>query len=565
MEKRHLRYMKINKITLHSLILIFIITIAAAIRLYNLSNVPPHLTADEAALGYNAYSILKTGRDEHGVLLPIIFKSFGDYKPGLYVYLTVPFVAIFGLNEFSSRIAGALFGILAVYILYKVVGLLFAEEKQKHLSLISAFLLALCPWHILFSRGAWEVDVALTFTLIGIYFFLKSFKSSKNLLFSAFFFALTLATYQGAKLSTAIVVVILLISFRKQFFNLPKKSIFTAGIVGLLMSLPIVLSLFNGQAGRLQVFSVFSAPRPEAYLQNFLSEGSEQVGTIGYYAFHPEGLNFLRGIMGRWFNHFSGRFLFFEGDWQNPRHSAPYVGMLNFLDLPLLLVGIVVLIKTKNREASTFIFLWLLFASLPAILSRDQVHAVRSLNMLVPLVLIEALGFSSIVTKISVKRSVLFIGGAIYLIFFVYYLDAYFVHLPKLNSQYWEYGFKQAVQTISPIQNQYKTIIFQQSYSQPYIYFLFYEKYDPKTYQSQSANHFIASKYGDVGQVSNLDNIQFKGIDWQVLRGQTGTLVVGDSERIPVGDSQEGTAFHVIKEIPYLNGKSISLRIIDIK
>jgi 4-amino-4-deoxy-L-arabinose transferase-like glycosyltransferase len=97
--------MKINK-SIGSLLAI--ICVAALLRFYHLSTVPPHLTPDEASLGYNAYSILKTGKDEYGQSLPIIFKSFGDYKPGLYVYATVPFVAVFGLNEFAVRAASAI-------------------------------------------------------------------------------------------------------------------------------------------------------------------------------------------------------------------------------------------------------------------------------------------------------------------------------------------------------------------------------------------------------------------------------------------------------------------------
>lgn len=109
--------------------LIAILTLAAVLRLWNLSNVAPHLTQDEASLGYNAYSILKTGKDEYGQLFPVIFKSFGDYKPGLYIYLTVPSVAIFGLNEFAVRLPSALAGIISVYLVFLVSNLLFKEKK----------------------------------------------------------------------------------------------------------------------------------------------------------------------------------------------------------------------------------------------------------------------------------------------------------------------------------------------------------------------------------------------------------------------------------------------------
>ena len=47
-------------------ILISILILAAALRLFGLTRYPAGLNADEAALGYNAYSLLLTGRDEHG-------------------------------------------------------------------------------------------------------------------------------------------------------------------------------------------------------------------------------------------------------------------------------------------------------------------------------------------------------------------------------------------------------------------------------------------------------------------------------------------------------------------
>ena len=114
MEVLPLNYMKTNKDVLTKAVFWIVIVLAILIRVVNLSSVPPHLTPDEAALGYNAYSILKTGRDEHGAFLPIVFKSFGDYKPGLYVYLTVPFVGLMGLNEFSVRFPSALMGTISI-------------------------------------------------------------------------------------------------------------------------------------------------------------------------------------------------------------------------------------------------------------------------------------------------------------------------------------------------------------------------------------------------------------------------------------------------------------------
>jgi len=71
-------------------VLIAIILIASVLRLYKLSFTPPSLYWDEASLGYNAYSILKTAHDEHGRFLPLTnFAAFGDYKPPGYIYAAV--------------------------------------------------------------------------------------------------------------------------------------------------------------------------------------------------------------------------------------------------------------------------------------------------------------------------------------------------------------------------------------------------------------------------------------------------------------------------------------------
>jgi len=237
----------------NSKFLILALFLAAILRLWMLGNVPPHLTPDEASLGYNAYSILKTGKDEYGEKFPMIFKSFGDYKPGLYVYLTVPSVAAFGLNEFAVRFPSALAGIFSVWLLFLIVRKLFDEK----IALVSSFVMAVMPWAIYFSRGAWEVNVALTLTLAGIYFFLKSLKETRFIIVSAILFASTLLTYQGAKLSTLIIVVLLAVIYWLDVVRFPIKQVIFAVFCGLLVSAPILASLFSGKAGRLTVFSIF--------------------------------------------------------------------------------------------------------------------------------------------------------------------------------------------------------------------------------------------------------------------------------------------------------------------
>lgn len=550
-------FMKINMQKIKKYLLIIILVIGALLRVWNLGNIPPSLTPDEAALGYNAYSILKTGKDEYGKLFPIIFKSFGDYKPGFYIYLTVPFVAVLGLNEYAVRLPSALGGVLSVYFIYLIVKKLFNNEK---LSLSSAFIAAINPWSIFFSRGAWEVNIALTLTLAGIYFFFVSLEKQKYIFLSVISFALTLITYQGAKLSTGIVVIILGILYWRDLIKFRVKAVALSLVAGFVISIPIVMSFFQGGTGRLTVFSVFSYPRPKEYIQAFLNEGSERIGDLNYFIFHSETLNFARGVLGRYFNHLSPRFLFFEGDWGNPQHSSPYQGQLLLADVVLLIVGAITLIKHKFNKGVLFIWLWLFLSPLPSILSRDQIHAVRALNMSVPLIIILGLGMNKIL-ELSKLWKILFLS--LYSLAFIYYLDSYFVHLPVHNSEYWQYGYKQMVEKVIPVKSKYMNVRVQQSFAQPYIYFLFFGKYDPATYQKGAT--LIASEYAnDVGYVAKLDNVIFVPVDWSIDRGDHGDLVIADPMRIPVVDSSDPREFNLLGEVKYLNNVT-AFRMVEVK
>ena len=184
--------------------------------------------------------------------------------------------------------------------------------------------------------------MSLTLTLAGVYFFLKYLANYKYIFLSGIFFAFTLLTYQGSKFGTLIVLIVLAWTFRKRVLKLFKHDYFVVSqsfFLSLLIILPVIFSLTGVRAGRLEVFSLFSYTRSEEYVSRILSQGDEFKNSLSYFLYHSENLNFLKTILNHFFNHFSGRFLFFEGDWQNPRHSLPNSGMLLLVDLILLPIG----------------------------------------------------------------------------------------------------------------------------------------------------------------------------------------------------------------------------------
>src|SRR3989338_9791554 len=94
--------------------IIIIIIIALFLMLYQLNSVPPSASLDEVSIGYNAYSILKTGADEYGYKFPLLLRAYDDWRPALYAYFVVPFIALIGLTPVAVRLPAALMGIAAV-------------------------------------------------------------------------------------------------------------------------------------------------------------------------------------------------------------------------------------------------------------------------------------------------------------------------------------------------------------------------------------------------------------------------------------------------------------------
>ncbi|MBM3205314.1 phospholipid carrier-dependent glycosyltransferase [Candidatus Shapirobacteria bacterium] len=541
-------------------LLILIILIAAALRLYRLGVNPPSLHWDETAIGYNAYSILKTGRDEYGQFLPLIFKSFGDFKPGLYIYLTVPSMAAFGLSELAVRLPSALLGIFSVWLTFQLGWLMF---KEKKLALFSALALALSPWHLHFSRGAWEANLALCLILLAVFCFFKAEKKKiKWLYFSALSFEAALFAYQSSKVFVPLVILGLWLAFWKKIKSLAKKHLLISLTVLLLIALPVYFSIFTGGGGRLKVMSLFSYPREEGEVQEILKQ--DQDNQIYFKIFHSEPLALFRSFLHRYFNHFSGKFLFFEGDWSSARHGVPYAGVLYYLDLVFLLAGAFWLIK-KNTFSTKFIWFWLLVAPLPAALSRDSIQATRSLNMVWPLMVVLGVGMWQIFEWLRKQKKLAAVFWSLVLILgylwcFFYYLDQYYLHYPRQSSQYWQYGYKQLISEIAPLKNNYSQIIMTPQYGQPYIYWLFYNRYEPAIYQQKA--QLKESLVGDVGRVEKLDNIEFRPVFWPSDRNLKKTLLIGTELELPLSEIDLNQTT-ILTEVRFLNG-NLAFRVVEI-
>ena len=527
------------------LLLIIALAIGAFLRLYLLSEVPNGLTWDEAGIGYNAYSILKTGRDEHGAFMPIIFKSFGDYKPGAYIYLTVPSIAIFGLNEFAVRFPSALAGILAILGVYlltreilssndtpkvtknpsKKAKVIVGEARQsiKFLKFeffpwdFSALVFAILPWSVHFGHGAWEVNVFTTLTIFALYFFLRFIKNRSTLYPSLLFACLSLAMYQAAKLFTPLVFLLFVVIYWKEFWQQfltylnPKK----------------MLLIFGSAGNRLNTLSIFNY-KPDLAKQAAPFDGANSIATP---IFHNQVRLSSYLVISRYLYHLSPEVLFYEGSLFSERGHIPSLGVLNPLEFIWLLIGLIYLsrrIVSTNHitldKASLIIIGLFLISPIPGSLTLAEFSTFRSLFMVVPLAIISGLGIFYSLEKLKLLAIPIMIA---YFFLPLYIYDIYFFHSQTAFATEYNYGYKQAVQIIKD--NPAQKVIFTDVLGQPYIYYVFYTAYDPATYQRNV--DFIDGGL-DVGRVGHVGNVEFHQFGNSEMAEFKDTLFVGSEGNI---------------------------------
>lgn len=528
----------------------FIFVLAFLLRFINISSLPA-LNADEAAIGYNAYSLLQTGQDEHGNSWPVHFQSFNDFKPGLYFYIVLPFIKFLGITEMAVRLPSVFFGTLTVFVVYLLVRERFS--KEKNLPEISALFLAISPWHIHFSRGGWEANVATLFITSGIYFFLKSARAQKYILLSGILFVASLYTYHSARVVTPLIVICLVLINRKLIFKNLKKIALYAFTCSLLL-IPLILDLAKpGLMARASGVGLFSDLGP-------IWRANEQRGEHDDYQsftaklLHNRPVNYTLSFLNNYAKHFSGEFLFISGD-SVQRSKVPETGVVYLPDLLFILSGLIFI--AKKPRSWGLIILWLGISPLASAFTFQSPSALRALNMVIPLTIISAygaLGLYGWLLRVRYKLLcyciiALFLAVSFWSV--TRYLHQYYFHMAKTYDYSSNYAAKELVSYIKENYNSYSKFIVTQKYDQPYIFFLFYSKYEPKLF---IPNHALSSRdeYGfstvpEFDKYIFLKNISVREV---LANHQQGLVAVSPDEMDDLGEGKE-----VVKTIYFPSGR----------
>ncbi|HEX8964855.1 MAG TPA: glycosyltransferase family 39 protein [Patescibacteria group bacterium] len=463
-------------------LLVVIVALAAFLRFFQIGQNPPSLTWDETAWGYNAYALGTTAKDEFGRFLPHDYlESFGDFKPPVYAYADILPVKLLGLNEFATRFPSAFFGTLTVLITFFLVRQLFKKSPNKDwYGLMSAFVLAVSPWHIMLSRAAFEQNVATFFVVAGIWLFLKAVQENMwYLSLSAISFVITMYTFNSPRVVSPLLVLLLGISYFKTLWKYKKQTII-AGIIGLILFLPTAKFLLSSQAAlRYQQVNIFS---DVSLVQTSNQEIANDHNVWWSKIIHNRRLIYAAAFMQHYFDNLNPGFLFIHGD-GNPKFSTQDTGEMYLWDIPFFILGILFLLK-KKEGAWYIIPLWLLLGIIPAATARETPHALRIENSLPTFQIFVAYGFVQLM--LTLKKNKKLIGAILFALLFVnvlYFEHGYYTHYINEYADQWQFGYKDAFSYTTSVQDKYSKIEFTDALGRPYIYYLFYSKTDPNVFK----------------------------------------------------------------------------------
>ena len=473
-------------------LLLSILIIGCILRFYNLDTIPHSLDRDEAFLGYNAFSLIHTGRDMTGNLLPLHLESF-LYTPAGYSYISTIPVLLFGLSAFSVRFASAFFGAITPIIFVLFLLELFQGSGKKYFniylaSLLGGFFIVFSPWNILLSRTASVSTVVSFLIVLGLYLFLKARNGSKWILILSYLCFFSSLLFYIAPYSVLPFLIPLIFYFSRK--NLKDSKIVHIAGFSLIMGLIIFTFLSPTLSLRARSLSITNYPEVQLKLDQLIREdGTHNSHVFLTRVFHNKAVAYPEEFLKNYFSHFSYDFLF-NGQFYPNRYVFLGAQLFYFVDILFLLIGVIFIFRNRIK-AGYFLLGWVVIMPLgSAMSSYDIPNMQRILAMSLPISGISAMGLSYALTALSgrVQKVIGVALGAVYLYFLVSFLHSYYSHsslyMPWLRND----GYRSLVAKISNYQDEYKKVVITNRESAPAIFVLFYEKYDPTLYQNEVRN-----------------------------------------------------------------------------
>lgn len=458
----------------YEFILFVIILIGCLIRVIGLSEFPKGLNPDETSSAYEAWAISNYGIDRNGKEFPVFLISWGSGQNALYTYLLIPFIKIFGLTTFATRLPMAIISCSSIIVIYY----LFKEMINKKAGLIAATFLAICPWHIMKSRYGLESNIFPDIILLATLFITLYSKRGKLKYIYIAFAILGLSAYSYGTsyfFLPFFAIPMLIYLIHKNKINI--KNSLIALIILIIIALPIIIMVIINTFDIPEMkLGIFTIPRCK-------SNRYEEMTSVFSKDFLKSSLNNLISSL---------RLLIFQHD-HELWHAMPVFGIYYVFSIPFTIYGIIKNFSKSVKYKNPIINFWTISAFLMLCIVKPNVVRVNIIWM--PLIMYTIIGIYDFINK-SLKKQVII--ASIYLCAFCIFIIKYF------NT---EFGYPMfitnAKEIIEYLNDKEEKIYMQYSFKEPYIYVMFYNKVEPEIF-SKTAQFFEENRiFANVKTIKN--------------------------------------------------------------
>lgn len=541
------------------LVLITILLLGCFLRFYKLDQFPVQLNHDEVTQLYDAISIAHTGKDVYGNFMPVIFKSVGDYKSPFYTYTTSIFYRIFGGDELTIRLPGAIFGSLTILAVFWFVLSLLGNEQSsssnKKIALYAAFFTAIAPFELFFSRKSFENGAGILLMLIGFSVLLMHIKnklSTRWIYLSLFIFSIAVYTYFSHAIIIPLLLLIFILIFRKHLFPNWKKYLWPLIILLALYSPIIILTITN----------------PDVSYRTKTVFIKQDVNLGELIKFTKTGNSFLDALfenrvlwdfsLSRYLSQFNPIYLFGNGlDLTN--QGILGAGPLYLFQLPFLIFGVIYLLKqTTQTLGAKFIFFWIIIGMIPSGLTFERSSPHRVIMVFTMLNIVSAIGFYFLLSILRGFR--FYLSKLLYPLIFIimllnisFFLHIYFINYPNEKSQSIQYPFEQIARFAWEQYDKVDTIVFDPLYGihAPFIgtgahyYLAYFGNYPPEKFQKEYRS-------GKGERETIFDKFSIRKVDWREDQNLKNVLIIASPWSLPIANISKDK---IIKTFKYYDGK----------
>lgn len=340
-------------------LLLGVIALAAGLRLWQLTAVPPGLLPGEAQEGLAALTLLEA---------PL---SSGIINP--YHYLQAASIALFGNTIWALRVVPALISLLAV-------GVTFAATKEwfrLRVALLASLLVAVAPWALHISRISEDMVLGLLLVPVSLWVMGRIIHTDYARWYVLMGVVLGVVAYTSIPFYIVVTLLILLGVFMWRRYRREiqryRHGILIVALSAILTALPLLLYVAFTQD--VSVLAHHAIPPPPMV-------GASELGAALLYA--------LVGTVAMF--HYRGSF--------DPAYNLPGEPQVSALVGVLLVLGIIIALRRRREARYTLLSGWLLAALVPSLLAYRSAPDVVTTVVVVPVVaILAAIGLSELYSR----------------------------------------------------------------------------------------------------------------------------------------------------------------------